>query len=237
MSAAIVPRAEHRHRTAAGRPWQAIGIVAVALAVLFPVVSGCRNDMHDQPKYKPLAASSLFKDGRAARPLVPGTVARGHLDEDAALVTGRTDAGYADTLPFPLTAKVLERGRERFNIYCSPCHDRVGGGGGMIVQRGYKRPSSFHVERLRGIPVGYFFEVATHGFGAMPSYATQVPARDRWAIAAYIRALQLSQHAALTDVPAGERGSLETGAPAGGGAAGRAHGAGAPGAARGAPHE
>ena len=202
--------------------------------LLFLLASGCRNDMHDQPKYKPLAASALFKDGRAARPLVPGTVARGHLDEDASLTTGRTENGYAAALPFPLTSKVLERGRERFDIYCSPCHDRVGSGGGMIVQRGYKRPTSFHVDRLREMPVGYFFEVASRGFGVMPSYATQVAARDRWAIAAYIRALQLSQHAALADVPAGERGRLEKGTA---GAGGAAAGPGASGAAHGAAHE
>ncbi len=200
---------------------------AVALAVLLAVASGCRNDMHDQPKYKPLAASMLFKDGRAARPLVPGTVARGHLDDDVVLVTGRTERGYAETLPFPLTPAVLERGRERFDIYCSPCHDRVGSGGGMIVQRGYKRPPSFHIDRLREIPIGYFFEVATRGFGNMPGYAPQVPVRDRWAIAAYIRALQLSQHATVADVPAADRGRLESGASAAGDGGAQEHGTGA----------
>jgi len=198
---------------------------SVALAVLVLVgAAGCRQDMHDQPRYKAQAGSTFFEDGRAGRPLVPGTVARGHLKEDARLYAAKAGTDYVDTLPFALTRTVLERGQQRFNIFCSPCHDRTGGGGGMIVLRGYKRPPSFHVDRLRQIGVGYFYDVITQGFGTMPSYAAQVPVEDRWAIAAYIRALQLSQNARLADVPAAEKAKLErgeapgaAGAPAGGG--------------------
>lgn len=176
------------------------------LFVLLPV--GCRQDMHDQPKYVPLERSTFFDDQRASRPLVPGTVARGHLDADSAFFLGTSDEGLLQTLPMPVTHSLLERGRERFDIYCSPCHDRTGHGIGMIVQRGFKRPPSLHDERLREVPVGYLFQVIGNGFGTMPSYAAQIPARDRWAIVAYIRALQLSQAASLSDVPAGERTKL-----------------------------
>jgi len=178
--------------------------------------AGCRQDMHDQPKYKPLKASKFFADGRGSRPLVPGTVARGHLDDDVLLYTGKTDNGFATTFPGPVTAATLARGEERYNIYCTPCHDRVGGGNGMIVQRGYRRPPSFHIDRLREAPPGYFFDVISHGFGVMPSYAEQVPVTDRWAIVAYVRALQLSQHATLADVPPAEQSRLTANAAKGG---------------------
>ena len=167
--------------------------------------------MHDQPKYQPLERSTFFDDQRASRPLVPGTVARGHLEADVAFYQGTSDAGMLQELPIPVTHTLLERGQERFNIYCSPCHDRTGIGFGMIVQRGFKRPPSLHDQRLRDVPVGYLFQVIGNGFGVMPSYAAQVPAPDRWAIVAYIRALQLSQAASLADVPAGERQKLEQG--------------------------
>jgi len=167
--------------------------------------------MQDQPKYKPLQESHFFDDGRSSRHLVPGTVARGHLDADTSFYTGKTASGtYIDQLPFPLTKQVLDRGHERFNIYCSPCHDRVGDGSGMIVQRGFRRPPSFHIERLRQANLGHFFDVISNGFGVMPSYAAQVPPKDRWDIAAYIRALQLSQRATLDDAPPAERQKLQS---------------------------
>ena len=172
------------------------------LAVLCVVlVAGCRSDMNDQAKYKPLAASDFFADGRASRPPVPGTIARGHLDEDMHFFTGRVDGQLVTAFPFPVTREVLQRGRERYNIYCTPCHDRVGNGNGMIVRRGYKQPPSFHIDRLRDAPVGHYFDVMTNGLGGMPDYAAQIPVRDRWAIIAYIRALQLSQRASPGDVP------------------------------------
>jgi mono/diheme cytochrome c family protein len=179
---------------------------AAGLALL--VLPGCRQDMHDQPKYQPLEASTFFKDGRASRPRVPGTVARGRRDDDAMLVSGKADGKLADVFPEPVTKAALDRGHQRFDVYCSPCHDRTGDGRGMIVMRGYKQPTSFHDDRLRGMPPGYFFDVMTNGFGVMPSYAAQVPVADRWAIAAYIRALQLSQHATLAEVPDAERAAL-----------------------------
>jgi mono/diheme cytochrome c family protein len=168
-------------------------------------LAGCRQDMHDQPRFKPLAMSDFYTDLRSARPPVEGTVARGQLHEDSYFYTGKIGSNPGDYLPFPATREVLERGQQRFNIYCAPCHSRIGDGNGMIVQRGFKQPPSYHIERLEKAPVGYFFDVMTNGFGAMPSYAGQIPERDRWCIVAYIRALQLSQHASSADVPAGQK--------------------------------
>ncbi len=165
--------------------------------------------MHDQPKYIPLRESEFFGDARSARPLVQGVVARGQLHADALLYTGKVNGADTTEFPFPIDANVLARGRERFNVYCSPCHGRTGLGNGMVVQRGFRRPPSFHDQRLRDAAVGHFFDVITNGFGAMPDYAAQVRVTDRWAIAAYIRALQLSEHASLADVPAAERGRLQ----------------------------
>lgn len=165
--------------------------------------------MADQPRYQPLQRSTFFDDERSARPLVPDTVARGHLDADAAFYTGKSGNTPVDKLPLPLTQALLDRGRERFNIFCSPCHDRTGSGNGMVVRRGFRPPPSYHIDRLRQAPVGHFFDVITHGFGAMPDYAAQVPPKDRWAIAAYIRGLQLSQDATLADVPPEERQRLQ----------------------------
>ena len=165
--------------------------------------------MHDQPKYTAYRPSAFFDDKRAMRPALPGTVARGDLEADAVLYTGKVGSAFTSELPVPLDAALLDRGQDRYNIYCSPCHDRTGGGDGMIVQRGYRRPVSFHDERLRHQPVGYFFDVATNGFGVMPSYRAQVPVNDRWAIVAYVRALQLSQNATVDDVPSGDRPALE----------------------------
>jgi cytochrome c553 len=178
-------------------------------ALVLAATAGCRQDMHDQPKYKPERASAFFADGRASRPLVDGTVAWGQLAEEQADRAGKVKGAYVRELPVPLTRALLLRGRERFDIFCSPCHDRAGTGDGMIVQRGYRRPPSLHAERLRQQPDGYFFDVITNGFGVMPSYAAQIPASDRWAIIAYVRALQLSQGATLADVPAAERRRLE----------------------------
>jgi mono/diheme cytochrome c family protein len=166
--------------------------------------AGCRQDMHNQPKYRGLRPSVFFADGSSARPLVEGTVARGTLQEDDAFFTGKVDKVDVKELPFPVDEKVLDRGQERFNIYCSPCHDRTGSGNGMVVRRGYRRPPSFHIDRLRQADPGHFFDVMTNGFGAMPDYKVQIAPRDRWAIVAYIRALQLSQHASASDIPGGD---------------------------------
>jgi mono/diheme cytochrome c family protein len=184
--------------------------VAAALGVA--VLGGCRQDMHDQPKYKPLVASAFFSDRRSARPIVEGTVARGHANLDTEFYKGKTEAGKPlESFPVRVTAQVLERGRERFDIYCSPCHDRTGTGRGMVVRRGFKQPPSFHADRLRQSPVGYFFEVVTNGFGTMPDYRAQIEPADRWAIIAYIRVLQRSQQATLADVPAEEAAKLAAG--------------------------
>ena len=179
--------------------------------LLLYTTAGCRQDMHDQPKYEALEASTFFPDGRASRPLVPGTVARGQLREDTHLYEGKVAGKPAETFPFPIDLKTLERGQQRYNIYCSPCHDRVGNGDGMVVRRGFRRPPSYHIERLRQSPPGYLYDVITNGFGAMQDYAAQIPVRDRWAIVAYVRALQLSQNARLNDVPESERQNLRGG--------------------------
>jgi mono/diheme cytochrome c family protein len=211
--------------SARGR-WARRRAAAAALLAL-AAGAGCRRDMQDQPRYEPGEASAFFADGRASRPLVPGTVARGQLDADGVVATGKAADGWARTLPVAVTRDLLARGRERYDIYCSPCHDRTGGGAGMIVQRGFKRPPSFHEERLRVVPVGYLFAVMTGGFGVMPSYAAPVPAADRWAIAAYLRALQLSQHVRAADLPAADRARLDAAAaaPAAGSGTGASHGA------------
>jgi mono/diheme cytochrome c family protein len=206
-------------------------------------LSGCRQDMHDQPKYKPLRPSAFFADERASRPLPDGTVARNQLRDDAQFYTGKTAQGqlagqgqqasgaglpstanqgvaanpspnasfaaqyqgYVNTFPFPIDEAALDRGQERYNIYCSVCHGRTGDGLGMIVRRGYRKPPSYHDDRLRQAPAGYFFDVITNGFGAMPDYSAQISPEDRWKIIAYIRALQLSQQATVADVPPDKR--------------------------------
>lgn len=176
-------------------------------------LAGCRQDMHDTPRYEPYEKSDFFADGRSARPLVAGTVARGHLREDTPAATGRMGAAFVATAPVPVTMDLLRRGQERYGIYCSPCHGLTGTGDGMVVRRGFRRPTSFHDARLRAQPDGYLFDVITMGFGAMPDYAAQVPLPDRWAVVAYIRALQLSQNAAVADVPPDRRGELEAARP------------------------
>ena len=173
----------------------------IAAFALFSVgLLCCRQDMFNQPKVRPLQASTFFADGRASRPLSEDTVARGELRADELLYSGRVGGVVADAFPFPVTASVLDRGQERFDIFCSPCHGRLGDGAGMIVQRGFKAPPSFHSDRLRQAPAGHFFDVMTNGFGVMYDYRSRIPPEDRWAIAAYIRALQLSQHASADDL-------------------------------------
>jgi mono/diheme cytochrome c family protein len=179
------------------------------IALLAAAAAACRQDMHDQPNYQPLEASAFFGDAQASRMLVEGTVARGHLNDDALLHTGKVDGNPALLFPFPITEEVMARGRQRFNIYCSPCHAETGLGDGMIVRRGFRRPPVLTEQRLREAPPGYFFDVITNGFGAMPDYAAQVKVEDRWAIAAYIRALQLAGHASVDDVPAADRPRLD----------------------------
>jgi len=198
---------EHLTGRGGGRPRQIVS--ALAAASFLVLAAACRQDMHDQPKYVPLRQSSFFGDERSARPLVPGTVARGHLHDDTLLYTGKINGADATVFPLVADARVMARGQERFDIYCSPCHGRTGQGDGMVVRRGFRRPPSFHEDRLRNAPIGHLFDVITNGFGAMPDYATQIRAEDRWAIVAYVRALQLSEHATLADVPADKRSELE----------------------------
>jgi mono/diheme cytochrome c family protein len=175
--------------------------------------AACRQDMHDAPRYEALEASTFFTDGRSSRAPVANTVARGLLREDEHLNQGKIDGQLADSFPMPIAAEQMRRGQDRYQVFCSPCHGGTGQGNGMIVQRGFRAPPSYHEERLRTAPVGYFFDVMTHGFGAMQDYASQISVTDRWYIAAYIRALQLSQNASIDDVPQGERAGMDT-APA-----------------------
>jgi len=177
-------------------------MAAAALAVLIPL-AGCRQDMQDQPKMIPQRGSKFFASGRSVRPQVLGTVARGQLDADTYFHTGLIDNKAQDAMPYPVNMTVLRRGQERFDIYCTPCHSRLGNGRGMIVERGYKPAGDLLEPRILNEPLGHYFDVISHGYGAMPDYAAQVATKDRWAIAAYIRALQLSQSATLQDVPAG----------------------------------
>ena len=222
-------------------------VLTFAFCLFTFAFSGCRQDMHDQPRYRPLRPIDAFgsiNDGRSARPLVEGAVSRDGLREDVEFYTGKlrqsagasnvqpqavsapqtvnqqgaqvpaqSYQGFVTDFPMPITAADLDRGQERFNIYCSVCHGRLGDGSGMIVKRGFRKPPSFHDDRLRNAPIGYFFDVETNGFGAMPDYASQIPPEDRWRIIAYIRALQLSQRGSLGDVPASERGSLNAAQP------------------------
>jgi mono/diheme cytochrome c family protein len=185
---------------------------AVVLAAC--VFGACRQDMHDNPRYEPLEPSTFFADGRSQRPLVANTIARGQLREDEHLYTGKVNGQLATTFPIAVNDQLMLRGQERFNVFCSPCHGRTGLGDGMVVRRGYRAPTSFHDARLRQAPPGYIFDVITHGFGAMPDYATQIPVPDRWAIAAYIKALQFSQNASVNDVPPDRRGQLDNPASA-----------------------
>jgi mono/diheme cytochrome c family protein len=231
-------------------------LLAFCLLPLAMLAAACRQDMHDQPKYKPLRESILFRDGRSSRPLVEGTVARGFLREDSEYYTGKVGqnpqgaaaaaqpmgatgttadtqrvassqtgqeaqagtapaatapaaigefAGFTTTFPIPIDRAAIDRGQERFNIFCAVCHGQLGDGNGMIPKRGYRQPPTYHQDRLRRAPVGYIFDVATNGFGAMPDYASQISVDDRWKIVAYIRVLQLSQQGTSADVPAGQK--------------------------------
>lgn len=185
----------------------------IAGALLLGTLAACRppQKMADQPAKQPLEPSTFFEDGMASRQPVAGTVARGHLRDQSLLYTGKIGGQLADAYPFPIGKAELDRGEERYNIFCAPCHGRTGVGDGMIVRRGYRRPPSFHTDVMRQRQAGYFFDVISNGFGVMPSYAPQIPVRDRWLIAAYVRALQLSQNATLADVPADDRGKLPSG--------------------------
>jgi len=180
---------------------------ALPLVILL-ALSAC-NDMDHQPKFKPLDPSAFFSDGRSARSPVPDTVARGELRLDDSLYTGKVNGKEVENFPFPITADILARGQERYDIFCSVCHGRVGDGQGMIVKRGFPMPPSYHIDRLRQAPVGHFFDVITNGYSRMYSYAERIPVKDRWAIIAYIRALQLSQNASLSNLPAKDRDELE----------------------------
>jgi mono/diheme cytochrome c family protein len=188
-----------------------------ALLLAAAAAAGCTGNMYDQPKVKPLAANDFFQDSRGSREPPAGTVAREDAVPDAPETTGRapgppgTPARPVDEIPLPVTPELLARGRERFDIYCSVCHGRVGDGNGMIPQRGFQKPPSYHGDRLRSAPAGHFFEVATNGFGAMRGYADRVGVHDRWAIVAYIRALQLSQAAPAAQLPEALRQRLEQG--------------------------
>jgi hypothetical protein len=172
---------------------------------------GCRQDMHDQPSYTSLESSSFFADGRASRQPITGTVARGQLFEDQLFHTGKVGEEFFASFPFPVTMEVMQRGRERYDIFCAPCHDRLGDGRGMVVRRGLRGPVSFHEQRLIEAVPGYYFDVITHGFGRMYGYAAQIPAEDRWAIAAYIRALQNSRQARIEEIPSDARERLQEG--------------------------
>jgi len=180
-------------------------------ALLLLAAAGCRPDMYNQPRYKTYAEDDFFRDGASARPLPPHTVARGHADLDTEYFEGKTEDGkLVEAFPEAVTRGLLDRGRERFDIYCAVCHGRTGEGNGMIVQRGFPTPPSYHTERLRTAPVGHFYDVITNGYGVMYSYAARVEPSDRWAIAAYIRALQLAQNSTLDDVSAADRATLQT---------------------------
>jgi hypothetical protein len=181
-----------------------------AIFLLF-MGSGCelRQAMYNQEKYEPLEASNFFDDGMSFRDQVTGTVARGELRLDAHYYQGMVEGSLASTIPVTVTKELLERGQERYDIFCSPCHDQTGSGNGMIVKRGLKQPPSFHQQRLRDIPVGHFFDVITNGFGVMYSYASRVPVEDRWAIAAYIKVLQLSQNVEFDQLPAEDQRQLQ----------------------------
>ncbi len=177
-------------------------LTLAGLLIVIALTTACRLDMHVQPRQNPLSYSDFYADHRSARPPVEGTVARGQLHEDAYFYTGKIGDNPGNVMPFAVTKEVLERGQERYNIYCAPCHSRLGDGNGFVPSRGFARkPPSFHIVRLQKAPLGYFFDVMSNGFGIMPDYASQIPTQDRWDIVAYIRALQLSQNATMADVP------------------------------------
>jgi cytochrome c553 len=187
-----------------------LALVMIFLVPMTVALSGCRRDMFNQPKSNPLRESDFFPDGAASRPIPLHTVARGDLENDDAFFTGMIGTNLVTTFPFPVTREVLERGRQRFEINCAPCHGETGEGNGVVVARGFPRPPSYHLDRLRTAPIGHFFDVMTRGYGVMFAQAERVTPEDRWAIAAYIRALQLSENATAADVPASEMAKLQT---------------------------
>jgi len=188
--------------------------LTLCLAAVLLASAGCRQNMHNQNKVKPYSASTFYADGQASRPIPAHTVARNATGAQVAIATGLTAVpAPTEAGPPPVSLALLQRGRERFNIFCSPCHGRLGDGKGMIVQRGYKQPTSYHDPRLVSAPTDYFVQVMTQGFGVMPSYASQVPLADRWAIAWYVRALQYSQNARLADLPDALRSQVESALP------------------------
>jgi len=189
-------------------------LLPLTLGLLF--TAGCRQDMHDAPRYDPYESSAIFRNESSAQPLVAGTeprtdVAGSVLDEDELLNTGKQAGQIANVFPFAITRADLDRGEERFNIYCSPCHGKTGEGNGMVVQRGYRQAANFHIYRLRMMPVGYYIDVMSNGFGVMPDYRAQITVDDRWRIAAFVKALQLSHTGAAGDVPAAELDRLKSG--------------------------
>jgi mono/diheme cytochrome c family protein len=169
---------------------------------------GCHLDMDDQPKYKPLSSSSFFSNGQSSRPLVQGTVARGEFHTDEFLYTGKINGAFADAFPYAVTDSILTRGHDRFTTFCAPCHGQLGDGLGMVVQRGFPQPPSFHADSVRSQPAGFYFDVISRGFGRMYSYASSIPAADRWTIVAYIRALQFSRRVPVAEVPDSVRARL-----------------------------
>ncbi len=184
-------------------------IAIVTAALLW--TTACRQDMQDQPKYKALGENRFFADGRNARPIPAGTIARDELNDTDSFHTGVANGAFVDTIPVSIDARLLDRGRDRYDIYCSPCHGRTGDGNGMVAQRGVRAPANFHTDRLRSVPPGYLYQVIAYGYGAMGDYGDQIAVNDRWAIVAYLRALQLSRNATLRDVPAESRGQLGSG--------------------------
>lgn len=183
-------------------------LMMLTSAAIF-AIAGCRQQMADQPHQRPLEPSNFFDDGMASRPVEPGTVARAGKEQDGLRFQSKVDGKLVDTFPFEVTMEVLARGQERYEIFCSPCHDRLGTGQGMIVRRGFTPARSFHDPRLRDAPAGHFFEVMTQGFGQMPSYANQLSEQDRWAVIAYIRALQFSRNVRLDQLPPEDRAKMK----------------------------
>ncbi len=184
---------------------------AIAIFLLLLLTAACRQDMQDQPKYKPLGTSRFFADGRMARPIPAGTIARDELNNTNSFHTGAENGAFVDTIPLKVDSKLLHRGQQRFDIYCSPCHGYTGDGNGMVAQRGLKIPADLHTDRLRSVPPGYIYQVIKNGYGAMGDYGDQIPVNDRWAIVAYVKALQLSRDATVNDVPAEQRRELIAG--------------------------
>lgn len=184
---------------------------ATPVLILALLSVACRRDMQDQPRYKPLAPSTFFPDGRSARPIPAHTIALGELNDTDILHTGGRDGNFADSIPIPVNLALLERGQQRYEIFCSPCHGRLGDGQGMVARRGFHFPKNFDSDRLREVPPGYLFQVISNGYGGMGDYGDQIPdVRDRWAIVAYLRALQLSRHAPLAELTPAEKARLGT---------------------------